>query len=49
MNFLYLKDVGCNTGECLSCMNGGNCMKSGYCECIFGYTGSTCQTCLSKF
>ena len=30
-------------GGSLSCLNGGICLKTGFCECRLAYTGSTCS------
>jgi hypothetical protein len=43
--FIFHLVIGCNVGKSLSCMNGGICQVNGVCECEFGYTGSTCESC----
>ncbi len=44
-----MKDVGCNAGGSLSCINGGKCLESGECECPLGFTGSSCHNCESDY
>ena len=43
-NILCL-DIGCQAKGTLSCLNGGTCLSNGFCSCIYGYKGSTCEKC----
>ena len=43
---IFVIDIGCLANGTLSCLNGGTCLKNGYCSCKYGYTGATCDDCL---
>ena len=29
----------------LACLNGGQCLSNGLCECSIGYSGASCENC----
>ena len=37
--------VGCLAGGTLECVNGGQCLSNGVCECKIGFSGTTCSNC----
>ena len=41
-NFIISKDKGCISGGVFTCLNGGKCLSTGFCECKQGFLGVTC-------
>lgn len=41
----YVLVNGCNAGGSLTCVNSAICLTNGTCQCTYGFTGTTCQTC----
>ena len=41
-NLIISKDKGCNLGRVFTCLNGGKCLSTGFCECKQGFLGVTC-------
>ena len=49
-NFFIIQVKGCNMGGLLTCLNNGKCLKTGFCDCMAGFSGQICTECeLFKF
>ena len=47
LQFIFIVlDKGCNSGEVFTCLNGGKCLSTGFCECKAGYIGTICVECV---
>ena len=42
----FFQDNGCNFGGVFTCLNDGQCLSNGSCECTLGFSGITCLTCM---